>query len=497
VEIRTGRLRRRAAARAPEWTQASRPAVRCGGLLVPVCLAGCGGGGGGGGGGSGPIRHSPGFFESEEYFANRGLEALGASSGYAAGGTGDSILVGVIDTGIDRDHPEFAGVIDGDSIDIVTGDAAALDDVDGTAVAGVIAARRNGALAHGVAFDARLLVIRADEPGSCPGLRVRPAGCGRGDRLRGRPWRPGDQLQSRRRLAEWRLARRVGRCGPGGRIVVLAAGNDGGDDPIVPAIFAGAPEARARAIAVGALDADGTLASFSNKAGSAKRFFLIAPGVQILAPLLDGDAALVSGTSFAAPHVTGAAALLLEAAPHLSAKEVVALLLETATDLGASGTDDVYGRGALNLAAALAPQGPLTIPLGASADEAGAALPPGCASAAHSARDPTSDVCSSSTATAGPIGSISTSGARRRRSPRTCTAGSLRRAQIRGVTAMRRFAAMLSLSTAFVLVLSGAGSADDVESAERLLGGNENPRSSRKAPAASRRPSWTTGSRSR
>ena len=38
----------------------------------------------------------------------------------------------------------------------------------GTAVAGVIAARRNDALAHGVAFDAELLVIRADAPGSCP-----------------------------------------------------------------------------------------------------------------------------------------------------------------------------------------------------------------------------------------------------------------------------------------------------------------------------------------
>ena len=348
----------------------------CGALLSIVITAGCGGGGSSGS--ASMSRHPPEFFETTEYFANRGLEVIAASTAYAAGGTGNGIVVGVVDTGIDLDHPEFAGAIDDDSIDIVTGTAAGLGDIDGhgTAVAGVIAARRNEALSHGVAFDAALLVVRADAPGSCPsacafdqadvaratdyavnhGARVINYSLGGAGSLDGAL---GDALE---------------RAVKAGRIVVLSAGNDGGDDPIFPAIFAGSAAARGRAIAVGALDVDGDIADFSNRAGSARSYFLVAPGVQILAPKLDGDAALVSGTSFAAPHVTGAVALLLDAAPFLSAREVVEILLDTATDLGVPGTDDVYGRGLLNLAAALGPQGPLTIPLGAAVDGAGAGL---------------------------------------------------------------------------------------------------------------------------
>jgi Subtilase family len=358
--------------------RAWRAASSCAALLALLTTAGCSGGGGGGSGSGSMNRHPPGFFETTEYFANGGLEVIEASSAYAAGATGNGILVGVIDTGIDLEHPEFAGVINDDSIDIVTGTAASLGDVDGhgTAVAGVIAARRNKALSHGVAFDAELLMVRADAPGSCPGAcafdqadvaRATDYAVDHGARVINYSLGGAGSLDGA-------LGDALERAVNAGRIVVLSAGNDGGDDPIFPAIFAGSSEARGRAIAVGALDADGDIADFSNRAGSAKGFFLVAPGVQILAPELDGDAALVSGTSFAAPHVTGAVALLLEAAPFLSAREVVEILLETATDLGTPRTDDVYGRGLLNLAAALGPQGPLTIPLDAAVDGAGAGL---------------------------------------------------------------------------------------------------------------------------
>ena len=64
----------------------------------------------------------------------------------------------MIDTGVDLDHPELAGRIAAASTDIVSGDPAQVDDVDGhgTAVAGVIAGRRNGAFGHGVAFESEL-----------------------------------------------------------------------------------------------------------------------------------------------------------------------------------------------------------------------------------------------------------------------------------------------------------------------------------------------------
>ena len=347
----------------------------CAGLLALGLMAGCGGGGGG----SATVgQHPPGFFETAEYLANRGLAGIEASSAYATGATGSGIIVGVIDTGVDLDHPEFAGAIDDDSIDIATGSAATLGDVDGhgTAVAGIIAARRNNALSHGVAFGARLLVVRADAPGSCPGAcafdHVHVAAAT--DHAINRGARVINYSIGGTGSVDGALGDALGRAVDAGRIVVIAAGNEGGTDPTFPAIFAGTPEARSRAIAVGALDVDGELASFSNRAGSARDFFLVAPGVQILAPELDGDATLVSGTSFAAPHVSGAAALVLDAAPFLGVDQVVELLLETATDLGAPGTDAIYGRGLLNLEAALAPQGPLSIPLGNSVDGAAATL---------------------------------------------------------------------------------------------------------------------------
>ena len=65
----------------------------------------------------------------------------------------------------------------------------------------------------------------------------------------------------------------------------------------------------------------------------------------------------MSGTSFAAPQVSGAVALLAQAFPNLTGTQIVDLLLRTARDAGATGTDAVYGRGILDIARAFSPQG--------------------------------------------------------------------------------------------------------------------------------------------
>ncbi|MCE3250498.1 MAG: peptidase subtilisin kexin sedolisin, partial [Geminicoccaceae bacterium] len=346
---------------APSWRRVGRS-------LLALALAGAGTGCGGGGGGSGGAS-SGSFFETREYQASFGLDAVGASTAYAAGATGRGVIVAVVDTGIDVDHPELAAQIAGGSTNIVTGDPQQVDDIDGhgTAVAGIIAARRNQALSHGVAFNARILAVRADAPGTC----ASSAGCAFDQAdvaaatdyavARGAPvinYSLGGATSVGASL-EGALTR----AADAGTILVFAAGNENAAEPTFPARFAADPAAGGLAIAVGAVDAGNQLTSFSNQAGSARDHYLVAPGAHILAPALGGGAALVSGTSFATPHVSGAAALVLQAAPFLTAEEVVELLLDSATDLGAPGTDPVYGRGLVNLAAALGPQGPLGVPL--------------------------------------------------------------------------------------------------------------------------------------
>lgn len=339
--------------------------------LLAVAVAACSGGGGGSGPGT-AATVDPRIYETEEYRANHGLGAIGAAAAYADGATGRGVTVAVIDTGIDVHHPEFAGAIHPAATDIVPGDRAELQDGHGhgTAVAGVIGARRNNVATHGVAFDSILLPIRADSPGSCP------AGClftqdavadatayavASGARVINYSLGGASALAPSLRNA---LADAAAK----GTVLVLAAGNDEAADPTYPARFAGETGAAGAAVAVGAVDEDNVLAWFSNRAGNTRDAFLVAPGTGITAPKLGGGTASWNGTSFSAPHVAGAAAVLIGHAPHLSGPQVVELLLGTAIDLGDPGTDAVYGRGLVNLAAALRPQAPLRVPTGAAVD---------------------------------------------------------------------------------------------------------------------------------
>ncbi|MDE0227203.1 MAG: S8 family serine peptidase [Gammaproteobacteria bacterium] len=88
-------------------------------------------------------------------------------------------------------------------------------------------------------------------------------------------------------------------------------------------------------------DSDG----HSVRAGAARNAFLVAPD--------DNRASAFAGTSFAAPRVTGAAAVLRQMCPTLTPEQIGYVLLRSARDLGEPGIDDVYGYGLLNLENAL------------------------------------------------------------------------------------------------------------------------------------------------
>jgi hypothetical protein len=152
-----------------------------------------------------------------------------------------------------------------------------------------------------------------------------------------------------------------------GALVVVAAGNRGASQADWPARFAAqswanGPQARGAVIAVGAVDANNRIADFSNRAGDTAQWFLVAPGVEIRSSHVGSDTGqvLMSGTSMAAPAVSGAAARLQATWPRLSPKDVGSILLVTARDLGARGTDPIYGRGLLDVDAAMRPVGTLS-----------------------------------------------------------------------------------------------------------------------------------------
>ena len=112
----------------------------------------------------------------------------------------------------------------------------------------------------------------------------------------------------------------------------------------------------------------GRLAYYSNRCGVAAEYCLTAPGTDLYLTALESDEnnsfyAQASGTSFAAPIVTGAIAILKGAFPYLSGAEITKLLFVTARDLGDVGVDEVYGWGMLDLERATRPVGATFVPI--------------------------------------------------------------------------------------------------------------------------------------
>ncbi len=103
-------------------------------------------------------------------------------------------------------------------------------------------------------------------------------------------------------------------------------------------------------VAVGAVDEEGGVAAFSNRGPEVA---LVGPGVDIVSQGMGGLPRTASGTSFAAPHVAGVAALLLSISPNLTPAELLEYLQTTAKDLGEPGKDSATGAGLVDAAAAV------------------------------------------------------------------------------------------------------------------------------------------------
>ena len=301
-----------------------------------------------------------------------GLDRIQAEAAWPMS-TGAGVVIAILDTGVDLTHPDLSSNLLGPGADFVTANcdpagkkcSPAQDrNGHGTHVAGIAAASTNNGIGiSGVAPAAGILPVRVlDSNGRGQTQRIAAgidyavvAGAqvinlslsfvsleGEVARIRGN-MRP--------------LYEAVDRAFEAGAVVVVAAGNDS-----VP--LCAEPAAHPRVVCVGATNSNDMRAWYSNGDATGQRYYVSAPGgegalscsADIFSTFLQGAETscsggnpgyeATSGTSMAAPHVSGVAALLM--AKGLDNRAAITCITTTATDLGAPGRDPVFGYGRIN-----------------------------------------------------------------------------------------------------------------------------------------------------
>jgi serine protease AprX len=277
-----------------------------------------------------------------------------APQAWAAGFRGDGTKIAIVDTGIDAQHPDFAGRIK--AMTSFTGGDGTDDNGHGTHVAGIAAgsgASSNGRY-RGVAPAASLYIAKvldSEGGGSMSsvmagiewavdqGVQVINLSLG-GDA-------PGDGTDALSTLCD-QVIRQLGIA------ICVAAGNEGPQGSTI-----GPPGCARWIITVGAVDDADGMATFSSRGPTADGRIkpdIVFPGVGIVSAHASGATvgrvvapgyAEMSGTSMATPHATGGVALLLQAMPSLKPEEVRRALLRGAVDVNASPTSQGSGRGDL------------------------------------------------------------------------------------------------------------------------------------------------------
>ena len=280
------------------------------------------------------------YVETADHFARIGMEAAWD----VQPGAPSSLLVAVLDSGVDPYHEDLVNILSPDSYNFVDFNSNVFDDLGhGTRVAGILAAEgNNGAGIAGVAYGSTVLSCDVvDSQGLLTTANVIAAldyATGKGAKVINMSF----QFSAKSQMLE-------DACNTAAQHAVLVAsvGNrNQGDRPVYPASYDSV-------IGVGATELDSyARAPFSNYNGTETSLVdLVAPGVNIFTciPGSAYDGIYTSGTSFAAPMVSGAAALLEAKYPSQSPKGIVNHLTNTAIPIGSWA-----GRGLLDGAAALA-----------------------------------------------------------------------------------------------------------------------------------------------
>lgn len=327
----------------------------------------------------------PASWRSAEYQQDWGLERMRADQAYAAGIDGQGVKIGEMDSGFDPSHPDTPAsryqpvtasgtYVDGTPFS-VSGAMNGNNDSHGTHVGGTLGASRDGVGMHGVAYAAQVYVANTNQNdsflfGPTPDPNYFKAAyqalADAGVRAINNSWgsQPKDvsyetldglhaaYAQHYGRSSWLDAAAGVSRLGV---INVFSAGNSGyANASVRSALPYFQPDLEGHWLAVSGLDQQN--GQRYNRCGIAKYWCITTPGRLINSTMPGGGYANKSGTSMAAPHATGALALVMQRYPYLNNEQALQVLLTTATQLDGTPTGaptDTVGWGVPDLGRAM------------------------------------------------------------------------------------------------------------------------------------------------
>lgn len=271
-------------------------------------------------------------FKTQEFKNSTGLEAIGADKAYALGYSGDNTYLATIDVSQPNiSNKDLIGKISKDG-DLLPGEQ---DDIlHATHVAGIILAKKSDSddkdNMHGVAYNSKLYTYQVDTGVIKPLLLKIPDSVIIINESFGFPEWLEDFIGSDMRILNSKLAAK-------GKLIIHAAGNDSKLER-KDLMDAYTEDTRNGFIGVSSINSlvssknPNFLRYDTNLAGGLKNNFVVAPGNEINSTLCNNSYGKMSGTSMAAPYVTGTAALIQEACPYLNGKQIGDIILSTANN---------------------------------------------------------------------------------------------------------------------------------------------------------------------
>ncbi|QUL53611.1 peptidase S8 [Paenibacillus tritici] len=278
------------------------------------------------------------------------LPAIETAQGWNLSKGSKEVVVAVVDTGVQANHPDLKGqLLTG--YNAITNSSTPDDDVGhGTHVAGIIGALTNNQEGvAGISWYNKILPVKAlDNSGAGTTYSVAEGiiwAADQGAKVINLSLGNYADSQFLHDAIKYAYDRDI--------VIVSASGNDNTERP-------GYPAAYEEVIAVAATNASGDRASFSNYGDYID---VAAPGESIASTYPDNQYAALSGTSMASPHVAALAGLVRSLNPALTNKEVTELLTANAVDLGNAGHDKYYGWGQVDIYRTLQAAGGGEVPL--------------------------------------------------------------------------------------------------------------------------------------